>query len=64
MYRRNSHNFNFTANISLKIKVKLSHYHHAATRVMLDLSTRWGEWSASHPSSTFPPRKGPPVPFG
>jgi hypothetical protein len=31
--------------------------------LILDLGTRWGEWSASHPCRALPPGKGPPVPI-
>jgi hypothetical protein len=31
--------------------------------LILNLGTRWGEWSASRPGRAFPPRKGPPVPI-
>jgi hypothetical protein len=31
--------------------------------LILDLGTRWGEWSASRPGRTFTPGKGPPVPI-
>jgi hypothetical protein len=30
----------------------------------LDLGTRWGEWSVSHPGRALPAGKGPPVPVG
>jgi hypothetical protein len=30
---------------------------------LLDLGTRWGEWSASRPGRALPPGKGPPVPI-
>jgi hypothetical protein len=31
--------------------------------LILDLDTRWGEWSASHPGRNLPPGKGPPIPI-
>jgi hypothetical protein len=32
--------------------------------LILDLGSRWGEWSRSHPGHTLLPGKGPPVPTG
>jgi hypothetical protein len=32
--------------------------------LILDLGTRWGEWSASRPGRALPPGKGLPVPIG
>jgi hypothetical protein len=32
--------------------------------LILNLGTRWGEWSASRPGRALPPGKGPPVPIG
>jgi hypothetical protein len=31
--------------------------------LILDLGTRWGEWSASRPGRSLPPGKWPPVPI-
>jgi hypothetical protein len=31
--------------------------------LILNLGTRWGEWSASRPGRALPPGKGPPVPI-
>jgi hypothetical protein len=31
--------------------------------LILDLGTKWGEWSATHPVSALPAGKGPPVPI-
>jgi len=32
--------------------------------IILDLCSRWGEWSASCPGRALPPGKGPPLPTG
>jgi hypothetical protein len=32
--------------------------------IILDLSTRWGELSASRPGRALAPGKGPPIPIG
>jgi hypothetical protein len=32
--------------------------------LILDLGTRWGEWSASRPGRALAPGKNPPVPIG
>jgi hypothetical protein len=32
--------------------------------LILDLGSRWGEWSASRRGCALPPVKRPPVPFG
>jgi hypothetical protein len=31
--------------------------------IILDVVTRWGEWSASRPVRDLPPGKGPPAPI-
>jgi hypothetical protein len=32
--------------------------------LILNLGTRWGEWSASRPGRALPPGKGPHAPIG
>jgi hypothetical protein len=52
-------------------KIKLSHYtprrrlegEEAKFLLIIDLSTRWDEWSASRPGRALASGKGPPVPI-
>jgi hypothetical protein len=46
-----------------KSKAKLSRYRHVDAKVILELGTRWGEWSASGPGRALPPGKDPRYPF-
>jgi hypothetical protein len=58
-------------NIDGKSKVKQSRYmswrrlggEEVQFLLILDLGTRWGEWSASRPGRALSPGKGPPVPI-
>jgi hypothetical protein len=55
----------------LQLHLKLSHYtprrrlcgEEVQLLLILNLGTRWGEWSASYPGRALTPGKGPPVPI-
>jgi hypothetical protein len=61
----------YVAHPMIKVKVKQSRYtpwrrlggEEIQLLLILDLGTRWGEWSASRPDRALPPGKGPPVPI-
>jgi hypothetical protein len=62
---------NFEREYFLKKKFKRSHYtpwrrlggKEVQLLFILELGSKWGEWSASRPGRALPPGKGPPVPI-